>query len=304
MIDLSVQIGSLTLKNPVLVASGTYGYGQEASDLADLNALGGIITKSISLEPRDGNPPNRIVEVPAGMLNSIGLANVGVEAFVIDKLPFLKNLQTAIIVNVAGSTEEEFIAVVERLEQEDGIDAYELNFSCPNVKKGGLEFSQVPEITTKVTNAVRNLTRRPLITKLTPNVTRIGEIALAAEAGGADAVSLINTLVGMAVDVTSRRPKIRTTTGGYSGPAIKPVALAKVYEVANRVQIPIIGIGGIMTAHDALEFIITGASAIEVGTANYIDPAIGQRMVPEMADYCRRHGFGSMKELTRSLTEN
>jgi dihydroorotate dehydrogenase (NAD+) catalytic subunit len=304
MIDLSVKIGSLTLKNPVLVASGTFGYGQEASDLVDLNALGGLITKSISLKPRDGNPPNRIVELPAGMLNSIGLANVGVEAFVADKLPFLKALKTSIVVNVAGSSEEKFVAVVERLEQEDGIDAYELNFSCPNVKKGGLEFSQVPEVTTKVTKAVRNLTSRPLITKLTPNVTRIGDIALAAEAAGADAVSLINTLVGMAVDATTRRPKIRTTTGGYSGPAIKPVALAKVYEVASRVRIPIIGIGGIMNAQDALEFIITGASAIEVGTANYIEPSTGEKMVPELADYCRKHGFGSIKELTGSLAKN
>ena len=301
LIDLSVQIGSLRLKNPVLVASGTFGYGQESKDLADLNALGGIITKSISPKPRAGNPPERIVELPAGMLNSIGLANVGVEAFISDKLPFLRSLDTAIIVNIAGSTVDEFVTVVERLEDEDGIDGYELNFSCPNVKEGGLEFSQDARVTAKSTAAIRGTTARPLVLKLTPNVTRISEIALAAEEAGADAVSLINTLVGMSVDIHSRRPKIHTVTGGYSGPAIKPVALAKIFEVAQDVKIPIVGIGGIMNGQDALEFILTGASAIEVGTANYIDPSTGERIAKEISDYCDSHNVRSFRDLVGAL---
>jgi len=265
MVDLSVQIGSLKLKNPVLVASGTFGYGKESADLVNLDKLGGIVTKSVSPKPRDGNPPPRIVELPAGMLNSIGLQNVGVEAFVKEKLPFLKTVDTSLIVNIAGSTAEEFFTVVNRLESEEGIDGYELNFSCPNVKEGGLEFSQDPAVTAQVTALIRKATKRPLIIKLTPNVTRVSEIAQAAGDSGADAVSLINTLLGMSVDVESRRPKINTITAGYSGPAIKPVALAKVYEVSRNVQIPIIGIGGIMNTQDTLEFLITGATANQVG---------------------------------------
>jgi dihydroorotate dehydrogenase (NAD+) catalytic subunit len=301
MIDLSVEIGGLRLKNPVLAASGTFGYGQESADLVDLNALGGIVTKSVTLKPRAGNPPPRIVELPAGMLNSIGLANVGVEGFIKEKLPFLRSLSTTIIVNVAGGAADEFLQVVERLESEEGIDAYELNFSCPNVKEGGLEFSQDPRVTSQVTSLVRNATRRPLIVKLTPNVTRISDIARAAKESGADAVSLINTLVGMAVDIDSRRPKINTVTGGYSGPAIKPVALAKVYEVAKHVDIPIIGIGGIMNGRDALEFILTGAAAIQVGTANFIDPRSGEKIVAELTDYCQRNGLPSIRELVGAL---
>ena len=301
MLDLSVQIGSLKLKNPVLVASGTFGYGKESADLVNLDKLGGIVTKSVSPKPRDGNPPPRIVELPAGMLNSIGLQNVGVEAFVKEKLPFLKTVDTSLIVNIAGSTAEEFFTVVNRLESEEGIDGYELNFSCPNVKEGGLEFSQVPKVTAQVTALIRKATKRPLIIKLTPNVTRVSEIARAAAENGADAVSLINTLVGMAVDVESRRPKINTITAGYSGPAIKPVALAKVYEVAQNVNIPIIGIGGIMNTQDALEFLITGATAIEIGTANFIDPTTGERIVEELAGYCEKRSLTSISELVGSL---
>lgn len=301
MIDLSVRLGSLTLKSPILVASGTFGYGQESADLVDLNALGGIVTKSITLETRDGNPPPRIVELPAGMLNSIGLANVGVEKFLAEKLPFLRSLATAVIVNVAGSTAEEFLAVVQRLEDAEGIDAYELNFSCPNVKEGGLEFSQNPAVTEKVTRMIREVTRRPLIIKLTPNVTRVGTIARAAEAGGADAVSLINTLVGMAVDVRTRRPRINSIVGGYSGPAIKPVALAKVFEVAQAVKIPIVGMGGIMNLEDALEFLIVGASAVQVGTANFIDPSTGEKIIRALADYCQQHKLRSVRDLVGSL---
>lgn len=302
MIDLSVEIGSLKLKNPVLVASGTFGYGKESAGLVDLTSLGGIVTKSISLKPRDGNPPTRIVELPAGMLNSIGLANVGVEAFIQEKLPFLKTLNTAVIVNIAGSTAEEFVEVVRRLESVTGIDAYELNFSCPNVKEGGLEFSQDASVTSKVTESVKGVASQPIIVKLTPNVTKISDIAQAASDGGADAVSLINTLVGLAVDVETRKAKINTVTGGYSGPAIKPVALAKVYEVKQKVNIPIIGIGGIMNTTDALEFLITGASAIQVGTANFIDPCTGQKIAIELKDYCRNHNLQSLSELTGSLT--
>ncbi|NIR52957.1 dihydroorotate dehydrogenase [candidate division KSB1 bacterium] len=299
--DLTLQIGTMTLKNPVLVASGTFGYGQECQDLVDLNVLGGIITKSITLKPRDGNPPPRIVELPAGMLNSIGLANVGVETFIAEKLSFLRTVDTTIVVNVAGSTAEEFLAVVRRLDDEDDIDAYELNFSCPNVKEGGLEFSQDANITAKVMSLIRKATSRPLIAKLTPNVTKVGEIARAAEENGANAVSLINTLVGMAIDINSQRARIATTTGGYSGPAIKPVALAKVYEVSQVVQIPIIGIGGIMSGQDALEFILAGASAIEVGTANYIDPSTGVRIVDSIKQYCRKYKLASVRELVGAL---
>lgn len=301
MVDLSVKIAGLVLKNPVLVASGTFGYGQESESLVDLQKLGGIVTKSVTLKRRDGNPPPRICELPAGMLNSIGLANVGVHAFIAEKLPYLRSVDTAIIVNVAGSTVDEYVEVVGMLEEEEGIDAYELNFSCPNVKEGGLEFSQNAQVTAEATRLVRDVTARPLIVKLTPNVTRVGEIAQAAADGGADAVSLINTLVGLAVDVETRRPKIYTGAGGYSGPAIKPVALAKVFEVANQVDIPIIGIGGIMNLNDALEFLITGASAVQVGTANFVDPATGERIATELRDHCQRNGIAAMAELVRSL---
>jgi len=301
MVDLCVQIGTLRLQNPVLVASGTFGYGQESAPFADLNALGGIVTKSISLEPREGNPPNRIVELPAGMLNSIGLANVGVDAFISEKLPFLRSLKTAIIVNIAGATAEEFLAVVEKLNDEDGIHAYELNFSCPNVKKGGLDFSQDARVTADVTRRIRTATDRPFLVKLTPNVTRIGEIARAAADNGADAVSLINTLVGLAVDVPTRRPKIHTITGGYSGPAIKPVALAKIFEVCQHVDIPIVGIGGIMTVVDALEFFITGACAVQIGTANFIDPGTGPRIAGELKAYFEEQGLASMREIVGTL---
>lgn len=301
MLDLSVEIGGLRLKNPVLVASGTFGYGQESQALVDLHALGGIVTKSVTLKPRDGNPPPRICELPAGMLNSIGLANVGLHAFIAEKLPFLRSVDTAVIANVAGSTVDEYVEIVRVLEEQPGIDAYELNFSCPNVREGGLEFSQDASVTANATRQVRACTQRPLIVKLTPNVTRVGEIALAAVEGGADAVSLINTLVGLAVDVESRRPRIFTGTGGYSGPAVKPVALAKVLEVVRAVPVPVIGIGGIMNLDDALEFMITGATAVQVGTANFVDPATGERIVAGLRDYCAHHDISAVSELTGSL---
>lgn len=285
----------------MLVASGTFGYGQESRALTDLNALGGIVTKSVTLKRRDGNPPPRIFELPAGMLNSIGLANVGVDAFISEKLPFLSELSTAIIANVAGSTPEEYLQVIEKLDEHDSISAYELNFSCPNVKQGGLAFSQDPKVTQQVTRMLRDITEKPLIAKLTPNITRVSEIAQAAKDGGADAVSLINTLVGMAVNTQTRKPQVHTVTAGYSGPAVKPVALAKVFEVVQNVDIPVVGIGGIMTLNDALEFFITGACAVQVGTANFIDPSTGEKIVGGLNDYCNETGIDTISQIVGSL---
>ncbi len=300
-VDLHIDIGSLRLENPVLVASGTFGYGEEAHDLVDVNRLGGIVTKSISLRPRDGNPPPRIVETSSGMLNSIGLANVGVEAFVSDKLPYLRTLSTRIIVNIAASSVDEYCAVLSRLEGEEGIHAYEINVSCPNVKEGGLQFGTNAAMTAEITRRLRSLTRKPLIIKLTPNVTHISEVARAAAGEGADALSVINTLVGMAVDIASRRPRLSTTTGGLSGPAIKPVALAKVYEVRSAVGIPVIGIGGIVSAEDALEFLIVGASAVQIGTANFVNPATGVDVADGIAAWCARNSISAVRDIIGTL---
>ena len=300
--DLTMALGPLTLKNPVLVASGTFGYGEEFAPFLDLNCLGGVVTKTITLEPRAGNPPPRIAETTAGMLNSIGLANVGVDAFIKDKLPYLQQFSTAIIVNVAGRTAQEFAAVVRRLEESGlRIDAYELNYSCPNVKEGGMAFSASAQVAYAVTRDLRKETRRPLIAKLTPNVTRIAEIAQAVADAGADAVSAINTLVGMAVDYRTRKPKLATVVGGLSGPAIKPVALAKVWEIKKAVKIPIIGIGGIQTFEDVLEFLIVGASAVQVGTANFVAPDCAGRIVQDLQNYCRQGGISRLAELVGTL---
>jgi len=263
--------------------------------------LGGIITKTVTLEMRPGNPPPRVVETPAGMLNSIGLPNLGVAGFIAEKMPFLRTVSTKVIVNVAGKTEEEFAEVVARLEDVQGIDAYELNYSCPNVKEGGLSFSVNPAMAERVTVLVRRQTRKPVIAKLTPNVTSIGDIGRAVQNGGADAVSAINTLVGMAVDVRTRRPKIATITGGLSGPAIKPVALAKVYELCKAVSIPIIGIGGIMNADDALEFLMVGAKAVQVGTANFIDPAAAVKVVTGIRAFCEQQELQSITQVIGSI---
>jgi len=296
MVNTSVNIAGIALKNPVLVASGTFGYGDECLDLVDVNKLGGIITKSLSLKPQVGNPPSRIVETASGMLNSIGLANIGVEKFISDKLPFLRTFDTAIIVNIAASTVDEYCEVLERLNEED-IDGYEINISCPNVKEGGLQFGTSCKMTEEITGRLRALTRRPLIIKLTPNVTNIAEFARVAEAAGADALSVINTLIGMAVNIHTRKPKLSTITGGLSGPAIKPIALAKVYEVYKAVKIPVLGIGGIMTAEDAIEFLLVGASAVQVGTANFIDPASGVRIAEGIVKYCEENGVSDVREL-------
>ncbi|MDQ7064848.1 MAG: dihydroorotate dehydrogenase [candidate division KSB1 bacterium] len=301
MAALSITIAGVEFQNPVFVASGTFGYGQEASELVDVNQLGAIVTKSITPEVRIGNPQPRIAELPAGMLNSIGLANVGLERFIAEKLPFLQKLRTRVIVNVAGKTEDEFVQVVERLESEEGIAGYELNYSCPNVSEGGLEFSQNPAITERLTRRIRDLTRRLLITKLTPNITDIRVIARAAEQGGADAVSLINTVQGMAIDMATFRPRINTVIGGYSGPAIKPIALAKVFQARQAMAIPIIGIGGITTWEDAVEFFLAGATAVQVGTANFIDPRTGVHIAERLERFLQERGLESIDELIGAM---
>ncbi len=301
MSNLSVKIGELILNNPILTASGTFGYGEEYASVLDLNRLGGMVTKAISLEPRPGNPFPRIAETSCGMLNSIGLTNVGVKTFIKDKLPFLKKLTTAVVVNIAGKTVEEFAKVVSEIENAGGVDGYEINVSCPNVKEGGMAFSANPQITAAVTKKARAVTDRCLIVKLSPNVTSIREIAVAAEAAGADALSLINTIVGMAVDIKTRRPKLATVTGGLSGPAIKPIAIAKVFEVVQAVKIPVIGIGGIMNVDDVLEFLITGATAIQVGTANFIDPNIAELLVGDLENYLQQHHIHDIHEIIGSI---
>ncbi|MDZ7269318.1 MAG: dihydroorotate dehydrogenase [candidate division KSB1 bacterium] len=301
MNPLQIHIGRVEFATPVFVASGTFGYGQEAAELVDLRTIGAIVTKSIGATPRAGNPPPRLCETPAGLLNSIGLQNVGVHSFVTEKLPFLRAHAGVIIVNVAGRTLEEYQEVVTVLEEQEGIAGYELNFSCPNVKEGGLEFSQKPAVTAAATAAIRRLTQRLVIPKLTPNVTRVSEIAQAAEAAGADAVSLINTVTGMAVDIETWRPRLNTVVGGYSGPAIKPIALAKVYEAANAVRIPVIGMGGIRTWQDAVEFFLVGATAVQIGTANFVDPRSAVQVAEGLRAYLAAKGLGSIAALRGRL---
>ena len=299
--NTSLNIRSLQLRNRVLVASGTFGYGDETRALTDVRLLGGIVTKSISWNPRQGNAPSRIAETASGMLNSIGLANVGVENFITKKLPALRELGTTIIANIAASSIDEYCDVLLRLEEEEGIDGYEINVSCPNVKEGGLNFGTRCEKTAEITRELRKRTKKTLIIKLTPNVTHISEFAKAVEAEGADAVSLINTLVGMAIDIRTGKPKLSTITGGLSGPAIKPVALAKVYEVSKVVSIPIIGIGGIMTWEDAIEFFLAGASAIQVGTANFIDPDAAVKIAHGIEAYCVKEGIEDVANLVGAM---
>ncbi len=296
-----MAIGRLNLKNPVMTASGTCGYGEEYAPFVDLNRLGAVVIKGLSLEPRSGNPPPRIMETPSGMLNAVGLQNIGVRDFIIEKLPFLRRYGTAVIANIFGETLDEYRRVAETLSGADGVHAIEINISCPNVKKGGIAFGARPEAAAEVTREVRGETDLPLIVKLTPNVTDIAEIALAAEAAGADAVSLINTLTGMSVDIERRRPHLANVTGGLSGPAIRPVALRMVWQVVHAVKIPVIGIGGIMTASDALEFLITGATAVQVGTANFVNPSITIEIIDGIGNYLRRHGIGKITELIGSL---
>jgi dihydroorotate dehydrogenase (NAD+) catalytic subunit len=299
-VDLSVKIGSLELKNPVMLASGTVGYGNEISEFTDLNKLGGIVTKSLSLKPRKGNPPQRIVETPAGMLNAIGLANVGVEAFIKDKIPFLKQYDVPLICNIAASTVEEYVECVRTLKDEEVIKAFEINVSCPNVKEGGLIFGNDVKSVARITELVRAETTKPIIIKLSPNVSKISDFAKAAKECGADAVSAINTLVGTSFNISTRKPKIHNITGGLSGPAIKPIALAKVLEISRNVDIPIIGIGGIMDWKDAVEFMIAGATAIQIGTLNFIDPSASGKIIKELESYCFKMGIDKITDLTAS----
>jgi dihydroorotate dehydrogenase (NAD+) catalytic subunit len=301
MADLGVKIGPLALKNPVLVASGTFGYGNELPELSDVNLIGGIVTKSLSMKPRDGNPPERIVETAGGMLNSIGLANIGVHDFITNRLPQLRQFDTAIVANIAASSVDEYCDVLSLLEAEEGIHGYEINVSCPNVKEGGLSFGTDVVKTAEITRRLRALTKKCLIIKLTPNVTHVAEFARAVAGEGADGVSLINTVIGMAIDHRKRTPRLSTVTGGLSGPAIKPIALAKVYEVARAVKLPIVGIGGIMTTEDAVEFLLAGASAVQVGTANFIDPSASMKIAAGLGEYCDRTGVARVTDLVGAL---
>ena len=307
--DLSVRIGSLTLANPFIAASGCFGYGVEYADLIDLSTLGAIATKGLFLREREGHAAPRIVETPAGMLNAIGLQGIGARRFVDEKLPELRPRRATVIVNVCGTTLDEYVEVSKILSDADGIAAIELNISCPNIKEGGIQFGCSLNGTFDVVSAVRKATKLPLIPKLTPNVTDVASFARAAEEAGADAVSLVNTFLAMAIDVESRRPKLSNVMGGLSGPAIRPIAVRMVYECHQAVKIPVIGMGGITDARDAIEFMIAGASAVQVGTANFVDPLIWQKLIEGLVDYMRRHDVSHVGDLvgtvrTRGVAEH
>lgn len=295
--DLKVKIKDLSLKNPVMTASGTFGYGEEYADFIDLNRLGGIVVKGTTICHREGNPYPRMVETPSGMLNAVGLQNHGVNYFISDIYPRIKDLDTEIIVNVSGAKIEDYVAVCERLSELDKIHAIELNISCPNVKQGGMAFGTTCSGASQVVRAAREAYGKTLIVKLSPNVTNIAEIAQAVEAEGADAVSLVNTFLGMSIDVEKRRPYLSTVTGGLSGPCIRPIAVRMVWQVASAVKVPVIGLGGIMNGRDALEFILAGATAVQVGTANFVDPAVTVKIVDYIEDYLKRHNVSSIREL-------
>jgi dihydroorotate dehydrogenase (NAD+) catalytic subunit len=301
MVDLTADLGFLKLRNPVLTASGTFGYGLEFEPYLDLEKLGGIVVKGLYYKPRAGNPPPRLVETPSGLINAIGLQGIGVEAFAAKVLPKLRPLKTAIIVNVCGADDDEYAAVVEYLDKQAGIAAYELNISCPNVKKDGACPALAPQPTFDLVKRIKASSRRPLITKLSPNVTSIVEIAQAAEEAGTDAVALVNTFLAMAVDLETRRPKLGNVFGGLSGPAIKPIALRMVYQVASRLKVPVIGMGGIMTGTDALEFLVAGAAAVEVGTASFVDPDAAARIVDEIGRWCEAHDVAAVRDIIGTL---
>ncbi len=301
MPDLTTAIGPLSLRNPVMTASGTFGYGREFEQLVDLDRLGAVVAKGISLRPRSGNPPPRVVETACGMLNAIGLENVGLERFLAEKLPFLRTCSTRVVVNILGDCLEDYRELAVRLNDIDGIDALEVNISCPNVKKGGVSFGTDPAMAAAVTSAVRDAGPLPVIVKLSPNVTDIVLIARAAADAGADAVSLVNTLLGMAIDIRSRRPKLANVVGGLSGPAIKPVALRMVWQVAQAVAVPVIGIGGIATTEDAIEFLLAGASAVQVGTANFINPRATEEIVDGLAAYLLEQNIAAVGDLVGGL---
>jgi len=299
--SLEISIGPLRAKNPIFSASGTFGYGEEMESFVDPGIYGGVIGKSISLHPRAGNPLPRVAETAAGMLNSIGLQNPGIDAFLREVLPRMRRYRTILVVNLVGDSIEEYEALAERLEGEAGADAIELNISCPNCAAGGMRFGIDPRATEVLVRRVREKYRRPIIAKLTPNVTDIAAIARAAEDGGADGISLINTILAMAVDARTRRPKLANVMGGLSGPAIKPIALRMVYQAARAVRIPVIGLGGIMTGEDAVEFLIAGARAVQVGTASFIDPAAGVRIAAEIGAFCDQHGVARVADLVGTL---
>ena len=301
MADLKVNIGNLELQNPVLTASGTFGYGYEFEDFLDINKLGGIIVKGTTLEPRQGNAYPRMAETAAGMLNAVGLQNKGVHVFIDEILPKIKHYQSRIIVNLAGSKVEDYTEAAAILNEVNDVPAIELNVSCPNVKTGGMAFGTICASLTEVVKAVRNVYKKHLMVKLSPNVTNIAEFAKTAEDCGADSVSLINTLMGMAIDAETRKPKLSTVTGGLSGPAIKPVALRMVWQCSKAVKIPIIGLGGIMNATDAIEFMLAGATAIQVGTANFINPSVAGEIVDGINEYCDRQGVKHVSELIGAL---
>jgi dihydroorotate dehydrogenase (NAD+) catalytic subunit len=302
--NLEVEIAGIKLKNPVMTASGTFGYGQEYTPFVDLNRLGAIILKGITLKPKRGNPPPRVIETPSGMLNAIGLQNVGVEVLIKEKLPYLQKFNTPVIINISGDTIEEYVELARRLgevSKEMGVAGLEVNISCPNVKKGGMAWGTDAIATYKIVSSIRKATALPLIVKLTPNVTDIKTIAQAAEEAGADALSLINTLVGMAIDIDSRKPKLANVSGGLSGPAVKPVALWLVWQVFQTVNIPVIGIGGIIKVEDALEFIIAGARAIEIGTANFVNPKVTIEIIEGIEKYLIENNIKDINELIGSM---
>jgi dihydroorotate dehydrogenase (NAD+) catalytic subunit len=301
MIDLSVDLGFLKLKNPVLTASGTFGYGVEFTPFVDLRKLGGFVVKGLYFDPRPGNPPPRLVETASGLINAIGLQGIGVKRFSEEIIPQLMNFDTALIVNVCGDQDEEYAAVVDYLDKQDGIAAYELNISCPNTKREGRCPALSPDTTHAVVSLVKKTSRRPVITKLSPNVTNIVEIAVSAQEAGSDALALANTFLAMAIDVDKQTPKLANVFGGLSGPAIKPITLRMVYQVAQRVHIPIVGIGGITSGNDALEYMIAGASAVEVGTANFIDPQSTEKIILDLEVYCRKAGIENIQKIIGSL---
>lgn len=303
MVKLGVNIGGLNLKNPVLTASGTFGYGEEFADFIDLNRLGGFVIKGTTINHREGNPYPRMAETPSGMLNAVGLQNKGVDYFIDNIYPRIKDVDSNVIVNVSGATIDDYVAVCEKLTPLDKINAIEVNISCPNVKQGGMAFGTTADGAAQVARAVRKAFPKTVIIKLSPNVTDITEIARAVEAEGADAVSLINTLLGMAIDVERQRPYLSTITGGLSGPAVRPVAVRMVWQVAKSVNIPVVGLGGIMNGRDAIEFMLAGARAIQVGTANFVDPSVTMKIIDYMEDYCQRHGISDINDIVGMINQ-
>jgi len=301
MVNTAVNIGGIPLKNPVIAASGTFGYGLEFSPLLDLNELGGIVVKGLSLKPYPGNPPPRIMETTGGMLNSIGLQNIGVNSFIKEKLPLLRNYDMAIFVNIFGHTIEEYVRIARRLSEAEGIAGLEVNISCPNIKKGGMSFGKEPKQAGLLTKRIRKATSLPLMIKLTPQASDIADVAKRVEGEGADSISLVNTFLGMAIDVDTATPLLSTITGGLSGPAIKPIALRMVWEVAQKVSIPVVGLGGIASHRDALEFMIAGAQAVQVGTANFINPTMCREIIHGIKEYLKAKHIDDIKQLIGSL---